>query len=148
MAEDWFYHNSGQTFGPMSAKQLRQHALAGKITRSDHVRIGTEGSWAPATKVKGLFDPLPAPVPVAKSAPTPIAKPAPVPVAKSAPAPIAVESTTVPNGKSTRGEFSSPYLLWLFITLWADIFQIRLFSVRRFPGQLLPPKEHLGPALC
>ena len=91
MAEDWFYHNSGQTFGPMSAKQLRQHAFAGTIKRSDHVRIGTEGSWAPATKVKGLFDPLPAPAPVptAKPAPAPIANPAPVPTAKPAPAPIA-----------------------------------------------------------
>ncbi|MFM7096276.1 MAG: DUF4339 domain-containing protein [Gemmataceae bacterium] len=73
MAEDWFYHNSGQTFGPMSAKQLRQHALAGKITRSDHVRIGTEGSWAPATTVQGLFEPPSTPIPMATAVPIPMA---------------------------------------------------------------------------
>lgn len=44
MAEDYFYHNSGQTFGPMSVKQLRHHALTGKVTRDGFVRLGAEGS--------------------------------------------------------------------------------------------------------
>ena len=107
MAEDWFYHNSGQTFGPMSAKQLRQHALAGKITRSDHVRIGSEGSWAPATKVKGLFDPPSAPAPVAKPAPAPVAKSAPAPIAKPAPVPVA-KPDPVPMAKPAPAPVPKP----------------------------------------
>ena len=98
MAEDWFYHNSGQTFGPMSAKQLRQHALAGKITRSDHVRIGTEGSWASATKVKGLFEPPSTPIPMATAVPIPMATPVPIPTATAVPIPMA---TAVPIPMAT-----------------------------------------------
>ena len=94
MAEDWFYHNSGQTFGPMSAKQLRQHALAGKITRSDHVRLGAGGSWAPAAKVKGLFDP--------PLNPTPMATPASIPMATPASIPMATPATTASPAVNTE----------------------------------------------
>jgi len=78
MAEDWFYHNSGQIFGPMSAKELRRHALAGKVTRGDHVRIGSEGSWVPATKVKNLFDPPSNPTPMTAPASIPMVPPPPI----------------------------------------------------------------------
>ena len=105
MAEDWFYHNSGQTFGPMSAKQLRQHALAGKITRSDHVRIGTEGSWASATKVKGLFEPPSTPIPMATAVPMPMAAAAPIPMATAVPIP---KATALITGLNLTGNDDLP----------------------------------------
>jgi hypothetical protein len=81
MAEDYFYHNSGQTFGPMSAKQLRQHALTGKVTRDGFVRLGSEGSWVPATTLQGLFEPPSTPIPMATAAPIPMATAVPIPKA-------------------------------------------------------------------
>jgi len=61
MAVEWFYLRSGQITGPLSAQQLREHALAGRVTPQDYVRRDVDDSWAAATKVKGLFDPPPHP---------------------------------------------------------------------------------------
>lgn len=64
MNAEWFYACNGQMAGPLTADQLRQDALAGKVTGSDYVRRGANGTWVPASKVKGLFDPAPpAPTP-------------------------------------------------------------------------------------
>jgi GYF domain 2 len=83
MSVEWFYMRSSQIVGPLTALQLREHALAGKVTPSDHVRRGGDGNWVGASKVKGLFDtPAPAPstpIPVVsqtiKAAPTSHAEP-------------------------------------------------------------------------
>ena len=63
MLMDWFYLRSGQITGPLSAQQLRDHALAGKLTTSDHVRQDGDSTWYAATDVSGLFDPPPPPPP-------------------------------------------------------------------------------------
>lgn len=60
MAVEWFYMRAGQIVGPLTAAQLREHALVKKITSTDHVRHGVDGNWMLASKVKGLFDPTPA----------------------------------------------------------------------------------------
>jgi hypothetical protein len=61
MAAEWFYSHGGNMVGPLTAAQLRQHALALWVVPEDHVRRGIEGEWMPAAKVKGLFDPPPEP---------------------------------------------------------------------------------------
>lgn len=61
MTAEWFYAHNGQMAGPITADQLRQDALAGKVAVSDHVRRGANGTWVSASKVKGLFDPAPTP---------------------------------------------------------------------------------------
>jgi hypothetical protein len=71
MTAEWFYARNGQMAGPLTAQQLRQDALAGKVTASDHVRRGANGAWVSAANVKGLFDPAPTP-------PKPALPPAPV----------------------------------------------------------------------
>ena len=83
MTAEWYYARNSQMAGPLTADQLRQDAIAGKVTKSDHVRRGANGTWVTAEKVKGLFDPAPPP-----PAPPQIAA-APV---RNAPASIAVVS--------------------------------------------------------
>ena len=56
MAVEWFYLRAGQIVGPLTAAQLREHALERRVAAADHVRHGGDGDWVPATKVKGLFD--------------------------------------------------------------------------------------------
>jgi len=70
MTAEWFYAHNGQMAGPLTADQLRQDALAGRVTGTDHVRRGANGTWVPASRVKGLFDPAPpAPTPPPPTAP-------------------------------------------------------------------------------
>ncbi len=128
MAEDWFYHNSGQTFGPMSAKQLRQHALAGKITSSDHVRLGAGGSWAPAAKVKGLFDPPLNPTPMATPASIPMATPASIPMATPASLSSKFDPETLEKALNSYGEQG-----------W----RVRTGDSASFPGFLSSNREEL-----
>jgi hypothetical protein len=68
MSMEWFYLCSGRIHGPLTAAQLREHALAGKVTPTDHVSRGADGNWIGAYKVKGLF----APPQVAPPSPGPI----------------------------------------------------------------------------
>jgi hypothetical protein len=69
MTAEWYYVHNGQMAGPLTADQLRQDALAGKVTNRDHVRCGRNGTWLSASTVKGLFDPAPKP-PVAPRPPS------------------------------------------------------------------------------
>jgi len=52
----WFYKNTSQTVGPLTASQLREHANAKQIVATDHVRRNNDTTWVLAAKVKGLFD--------------------------------------------------------------------------------------------
>lgn len=61
MTAEWYYARNGQMAGPLTADQLRQDAIAGKVTTGDHVRRGANGTWVSAANVKGLFDPAPPP---------------------------------------------------------------------------------------
>jgi Zn-dependent protease with chaperone function len=50
--------SDGVVKGPVTAKQLRDFAQAGRIVRSDRVRRN-DGPWVEASRVKGLFDGAP-----------------------------------------------------------------------------------------
>ncbi len=54
MANDWYFMESGQTQGPVSASQLQQMASLGRITATTQVTKGSTGRWVDAGKVKGL----------------------------------------------------------------------------------------------
>lgn len=99
MAVEWFYLRAGQIVGPLTAAQLRDHAVARKVTPADHVRRGGEGDWLSATKVKGLFDTTPAvrPHPVVPPPPQPQATAREVPNPTPAPQP---QPASAPRGPS------------------------------------------------
>lgn len=83
MSKQWYYEVMGTAVGPISSAQLKQRVLAGKIPPDTPIRLGTDGKWQTADRIKGLLDP---PVPHAKSAPPPAAATAvPQPSAPSAP---------------------------------------------------------------
>lgn len=53
---DWFVQHGGKQYGPLPAAKLKQLAADGKISPTTSVRLGTDGAWVPASRVKGLFD--------------------------------------------------------------------------------------------
>lgn len=56
MGTEWFVQNaSGPPIGPLDSATLKTWADSGNLTPSTMVRKGEEGSWVPASKVKGLF---------------------------------------------------------------------------------------------
>ncbi len=55
MAAEWYFRVTGAEFGPISAPELVQQVAGGKIGPDTEVRKGS-GSWAPASRVDGLFD--------------------------------------------------------------------------------------------
>lgn len=55
MATGWYIFRGEIECGPFSGHQLRELALAGKISGNDGIRKGTEGAVVVATRVKGLF---------------------------------------------------------------------------------------------
>jgi Zn-dependent protease with chaperone function len=55
MTAEWYLMSNGVVKGPVTAKQLRDFAQAGRIDRSDQVRRN-DGPWVDASRVKGLFD--------------------------------------------------------------------------------------------
>jgi hypothetical protein len=142
MAEDWFYHNSGQTFGPMSSNQLRQHALAGKVTRNDHVRLGAGGSWAPATKVKGLFDPPSNLTPMATPASSPIAT-----TASTTPSTVNTEKLTykvlTQKDKWLSSKFDPETLEKALNSYGEQGWRVRTGDSASFPGFLSSNREEL-----
>lgn len=71
MVVEWYYIRDGQITGPLTATELRQHALSQSVTPADHVRRGDDGKWVLASKVKGLFDPPPTPQAVVEPEPAP-----------------------------------------------------------------------------
>lgn len=52
---EWYVHKGGKEHGPFTSAQLKQLADSGKITEETKVRMGKDGKWATASKVKGLF---------------------------------------------------------------------------------------------
>ena len=103
MADEWFYQRNGQNFGPFSPQALRQLAIDGFLFPNDMVTKTGMNTWAPASKVNGLFavsgnQPAPiAPNPPAVTfgnipPPPPIPNPAPTPD----PFPFAMPSNAPP----------------------------------------------------
>lgn len=58
----WYVRKASKTYGPFSSEQLRKLAKDKKIQQETPVRLGEEGKWVVAQKVKGLFDAATAPV--------------------------------------------------------------------------------------
>lgn len=55
MADQWFYSQEGQQYGPMSTLQIKNLATAGELQPNDLLwKEGLE-SWIPANRLKGLF---------------------------------------------------------------------------------------------
>jgi hypothetical protein len=61
MSKDWFIDHNGKTVGPITSSQLKQLASSAKINTSTRVRLGEDGQWSIAGKVKGLFNEIAAP---------------------------------------------------------------------------------------
>ena len=56
MADQWFYSQEGQQYGPNSTLQIKKLATAGELQPNDLLwKEGLE-SWIPANRLKGLFD--------------------------------------------------------------------------------------------
>ncbi|BBO32235.1 DUF4339 domain-containing protein [Lacipirellula parvula] len=53
---EWFVNKSDKTYGPFTSAQLKELANTGKIKPDTQIRMGVEGKWTSAEKVKGLFD--------------------------------------------------------------------------------------------
>lgn len=55
MSRNWYVEHKGKTVGPVTSSQLKQLASTGKIHGETRLRLGDEGNWVHAVKVKGLF---------------------------------------------------------------------------------------------
>ena len=55
MSRLWYYKQNGQTFGPLSSKQLRAEAQQGTLQPNDYVNQAGSAKWVEARKVKNLF---------------------------------------------------------------------------------------------
>ncbi len=55
MSATWHIQKNNQTIGPLSAQQLRELALAGKLQPADLVRKGDAGQFTAASGIKNLF---------------------------------------------------------------------------------------------
>ncbi len=55
IAKEFYYQVADQVVGPVSGGDLRQKALDGSVTLDTPVRVGANGDWVPATRLKGLF---------------------------------------------------------------------------------------------
>lgn len=70
MSQSWYVKSGEEIVGPMNAKQLEQLAADGKIRPTTPLRIGEDGSWVEAGKVKGLLSAATAKSQSQESAPT------------------------------------------------------------------------------
>jgi hypothetical protein len=55
MARHWYARVIGEELGPLSDQQLQDMVLRKQLTRDDLVKVGEDGQWAAADKIKGLF---------------------------------------------------------------------------------------------
>lgn len=59
MATSWFVRGGGKVYGPLDAARLKQLVAERKINESTEVAQNHAGPWAPAGRVRGLFDQAP-----------------------------------------------------------------------------------------
>ncbi len=57
----YYYYLDGQVYGPVSSEALRGLAEQGTLTPQTQVKIGEEGEWIVASRMKGLFSQSPQP---------------------------------------------------------------------------------------
>lgn len=102
MSKQWYYEVMGSPVGPITSSELKSCVQARRILPETRIRLGDDGKWQTADKVKGLFDAAPLPVkPAAEvkivpstsaDAKLPVAKPV-RPVAETATAEISTIQT-------------------------------------------------------
>lgn len=63
MGVQWYYQSKGRTVGPVSGRELKEHAGWGLVKQGTLVRKGEDGKWVAASRVKGLFSEPPPPEP-------------------------------------------------------------------------------------
>jgi hypothetical protein len=63
MSKQWFYQLMGSTIGPVSSAELKHRVLQGQIPPDTPIRLGPDGKWQAAERVKGLLDAAPAAAP-------------------------------------------------------------------------------------
>jgi hypothetical protein len=123
MADQWYYGRDDQKHGPYSSRDLRELADSGKILPTDTIwKEGVERGVL-AQKVKNLFPPSPATVPVADAtspapppgAPLPsealtsaVPKEMPPPAPEAQQTPVEPESDKLPE--DAKGEAESPFV--------------------------------------
>lgn len=100
MSQQWYVNQNGRTHGPVTAPQLKKLVGDGKVGRDTRIRLGEEGRWLEAGKVKGLF-----PVPTGKSKTTPST------TSSATPNPIVTETPSRATTKAASAKIDSadPY---------------------------------------
>src|SRR5687768_11267272 len=73
MSKQWYYEAMGAPVGPITSVELKSCVLARRILPETRIRLGEDGKWQTADRVKGLFD-APAASPPAAAAKTPAPK--------------------------------------------------------------------------
>jgi hypothetical protein len=67
MSKQWFLQVMGSTIGPLPSAELKLRVQKGQITADTLVRLGDDGKWQPADRVKGLLEQPAAPASRANS---------------------------------------------------------------------------------
>jgi len=75
MSKQWYYEVMGSPVGPITSSELRICVETRRILPETRIRLGDDGKWQTADRVKGLFD----------GAAPPPAKPAAKPAAEAKP---------------------------------------------------------------
>ena len=84
MADDWYCRLKGKESGPWSSAQLKALAAQERLKPEDSIRLGANGAWLPAGRIKGLF-PSPEPAsPQGGGPPKPSAVPSAGPASPAA----------------------------------------------------------------
>jgi hypothetical protein len=91
MSKQWYFQVMGAELGPVTSAELKEKVKRGQIQPETLVRLGNDGKWQPASRVKGLLDdpatPAPTPERAAKAGPAVAkAEAAPPPPVASPPA--------------------------------------------------------------
>ncbi len=77
MSKQWYYEVMGAPVGPITSAELKACVQTRRILPETRIRLGDDGKWQTADRIKGLFDAPPAPAKTAAAAPKPVASPAP-----------------------------------------------------------------------
>ncbi|QDT52316.1 hypothetical protein Pan44_03250 [Caulifigura coniformis] len=71
MSKQWYYEAMGAPVGPITSTELKACVLARRISPETRIRLGDDGKWQTADRVKGLFDaPVTPPAPAKPAAPS------------------------------------------------------------------------------
>ncbi|MBX3412109.1 MAG: DUF4339 domain-containing protein [Pirellulales bacterium] len=69
MAAEWFVQADGGQLGPLSPPEMRHLVQEGRVVAETLVRLGADGKWVPAGRVRGLLPETAAATPVREAAP-------------------------------------------------------------------------------